>query len=114
MGHKGETRKRQEPDEIIDVVADHCESCGSTHIERLNNVEKTIIEDIPPPQKIKVTQYNRWEVKCLNCGHTFISKHEDCPREGNLGIYMLVYITMLKYHLRGVIRKIRDFLAEVP
>jgi hypothetical protein len=26
------------------------------------------------------------------------------------GVYLWVYITMLKYHLRGPIRKVRDFL----
>ena len=38
------------------------------------------------------------------------AKHEDCPQIGDLGIYLLVYMTMLKYHLRGPLRKVRDFL----
>ena len=80
-GHRGATRTPKEPDEIIDVIA-----------------------DLPPPQKIKITQYNRWEVKCLDCGHQFNSKHPDCPKTGNFGIFLLVYITMLKFHLRGVLR----------
>jgi transposase len=40
----------------------------------LEKCEISIIEDISPPQKIKTTQYNRWEVKCRDCGHQFISK----------------------------------------
>lgn len=109
-GHKGATRLTKEPDEVIDVIASQCENCGSPRIEKLENCEKSVIEDLPPPQKIKVTQYNRWEIKCQDCGHQFTSKHPDCPKVGNFGIFLLVYIVMLKFHLRGVLRKIQDFL----
>ncbi|MDP2765866.1 MAG: IS66 family transposase [Candidatus Methanoperedens sp.] len=112
FGHRGATRPTKEPDEIVDVVASECENCGSSRIEKLENCEKSVIEDLPPPQKIKVTQYNRWGVKCHDCGHQFTSKHPDCPKVGNFGIFLLVYIVMLKFHLRGVIRKIQDFLMH--
>ncbi len=98
------------PDEVIEVTAIRCENCGVSNLENLENVKKSVIEDIPPPQKITVTQFNRGEVRCLDCDHQFISKHPDCPQIGNFGIYLLVYITMLKYHLRGVLRKTQDFL----
>jgi transposase len=111
-GHKGATRATKEPDEVVDVIADQCEKCGSYKIEKQENYEKSVIEDMPPPQKIKITQYNRWKVKCLDCGHQFTSKHPDCPKTGNFGIFLLVYITMLKFHLRGVLRKIQDFLIH--
>lgn len=111
-GHKGATRPIKEPDEIKDVIADHCEKCNSSNIEKQDKCETVVIEDLPPPQKIKTTQYNRWEVKCKDCGHQFISKDPDCPKEGNFGIFLLVYIVMLKFHLRGVIRKIEDFLLQ--
>lgn len=110
IGHKGATRKTPEPDEVRDVVAQVCEKCGSVDIERQDECEKKVVIDKPPPQKIKVTLFKRWMVKCLNCGHSFISKDEDCPQRGDIGISLLVYMTMLKFHLRGVIRKIRDFL----
>lgn len=110
-GHRGATRPTPVPDEVVEVVAPVCEQCGSTHIETLGTCESSIIEDIPPPQKIKVTQFNRWNISCRDCGHSFVSKHPDCPQVGRLGIYSLVYTTMLKYHLRGVIRKVKDFLS---
>ena len=109
-GHRGATRPTPVPDKIVEATASQCEKCGGSNLEPLENVKKSVIEDIPPPQKIKVTQYNRREVRCLDCDHQFISKHPDCPQIGNFGIYLLVYITMLKYHLRGVLRKIQDFL----
>lgn len=109
-GHRGATRLKPEPDEIVDVVAQECEQCGSQNIQDLNGKEKNTIEDLPPPQKIKVTQFIRHRVKCMDCGYEFVSKHPDCPQIGNFGIFLLVYVTMLKFHLRGVLRKIQDFL----
>ena len=109
-GHRGATRPKPEPDVTIDVIADECEECGSQNIQDLDEVEKNTVEDLPPPQKIKVTEFIRHKVKCLDCGHEFISKHPDCPKVGKFGIFLLVYITMLKFHLRGVLQKIQDFL----
>ena len=34
----------------------------------------------------------------------------DCPQTGDMGIYLLNYITMLKYNLRGPIRRVQEFL----
>ena len=109
-GHKGATRPKLEPDEIIEVTATECESCGGHNVQDMDNPDKRTIEDLPPPQKIKIIQYNLHRVRCEDCGHEFVSKHPDCPKVGNFGIFLMVYITMLKFHLRGVLRKIQDFL----
>ena len=109
-GHRGATRPKPEPDEIVDVIATECENCRGYNVQDLDNPDRRTIEDIPPPQKIKVIQYNLHRIRCEDCGHEFVSKHPDCPKVGNFGIYLLVYVTMLKFHLRGVLRKIQDFL----
>jgi len=110
-GHRGSTRLKPEPDEVIDVTANTCEKCGSKNIQPLKDVNKNTIEDfLPTEKKIKVTRFIRHKVKCMDCGYEFISKHPDCPQIGNFGIFLLVYVTMLKFHLRGVLRKIKDFL----
>ena len=109
-GHRGATRPKPKPDEIIDVTDNKCEQCGSKNIQPLKEATKNIIEDFLPPQEIKVTQFNRHRVKCMDCGHEFISKHRDCPQVGHFGIHLLVYVTILKFHLRGVLRKVQDFL----
>lgn len=109
-GHRGATRPKPEPDEVIDVIAEKCINCGSTNIEDMNQTDKRTIEDLPPPQEIKVIEFIRHWVRCLDCHNEFLSKHPDCPQIGYFGIFLLVYITMLKFHLRGVLRKIQDFL----
>lgn len=112
-GHKGSTRQTPEPDEIIDIKADFCEDCNSSDLE-IEDMESITIEDIPPPPKIKVTQYNVHSYKCRKCGHRFTTKDNKYtyPEEGRFGINLLVYIAMLKFSLRGVIRRIGDFAAQ--
>jgi transposase len=110
-GHKGATRPKPEPDNVIEVIADECEKCGSHNIEDIQKVKQRIIEDIlTSVQALQAIQFNQHTVMCKDCGHEFISKHPDCPNEGNFGPNLLVYITMLKYHMRGTIRKIEEFL----
>jgi len=74
-GHRGATRPTPGPNETKEVIADHCEKCGSPDLKVLYGVEKTVIEDMLPPKEIKVTQYDRRKVKCLQCGHIFTSKY---------------------------------------
>lgn len=108
-GHRGATRKRPEPDEVVSVTTEYCPNCNHELGEPIDT-EIQIKEDLPPPQVVKVTRYDIDIYKCPNCGIEVKAKHKDCPQTGNFGIYLLVYITMLKFHLRGVIRKIQDFL----
>ena len=109
-GHRGATRPTPIPTDFIEVVAKTCELCQSKNLEDLDETEKRIREDIPPPQVIKTIEYHHHTMECLDCGYKFVSKHPDSPKVGNFGIYLLVYVTMLKYHLRGVLRRIQDYL----
>ena len=110
-GHKGATRPTPVPDMTTEVKADTCENCGGHNLENLEQIRKRIIEDILSSiQNIQATQFNLHTLKCKDCGHEFVSKHPDCPNEGNFGPNLLVYMTMLKYHMRGTIRKVVEFL----
>jgi len=109
MGHKGATKVLGEPDEVIHVSEEKCPECSHPLGSPIRTEKKTIF-DIPPPQKIKVTEYDLDVYRCSNCGVEFRSRHIDCPQTGDMGIYLLNYITMLKYNLRGVIRKVQEFL----
>jgi transposase len=110
-GHKGGTRPKPEPDEEVEVTASRCERCGSADLEECG-VEKDVIEDIPPPPKIKVIQFDRHKYRCRHCGHEFKAKHQDCPNEGRFGVNLMVYLIMLKFSLRGVLRRIASFISH--
>lgn len=108
--HPGTTRTRPEPKKTTEVTAERCPRCDSANIERQQqNVEK-IIEEINQTLDYLVTLYRCWKYICADCGHEFTATHSECPKKGILGINLLVYITMLKFFLRGPIRKLRDFL----
>jgi len=112
-GHRGSTRKVPTPEEIVDVRATICPECQQDPGEPVETISK-IIEDIIPPREIniKITQYDLHKHVCKNCGHEFTTKHERCPQVGTFGPNLLVYITMLKYHMRGPIRRIQEFLRH--
>ncbi len=103
MGHKGSTRINGEPDEIIHASADKCPECNHELGSPIRMEKKTIF-DIPPPQKIRVTEYDLDVYRCSNCGTEVGARHRDCPQTGDMGIYLLNYVTMLKYNLRGPVR----------
>ncbi len=109
IGHRGATRVLDKPDEIIHVTADTCPRCNHS-LGSPVRMEKRTIFDIPPPQKVVVTEYDIDVYRCSSCGTEVKAKHRDLPRKGDMGIYLLNYITMLKYNLRGVIRRVQEFL----
>ncbi len=97
---------------MVEVTADQCDRCGSTNSEECG-VEKEVIEEIPPPPKIEVIQFNWHKYQCQDCGHEFTAKHEECPQKGKFGVNLLVYLTRLKFSLRGVLRRIKDFASHL-
>nr|MBE0428236.1 IS66 family transposase [Nitrospirota bacterium] len=111
-GHRGATRPTPEPDRVVEVTAEQCDRCGSTNLEECG-VEKEVIEEIPPPPKIEVIQFNRHKYKCHDCEREFTAKDEECPQKGRFGVNLLVYLIMLKFSLRGVLRRIRDFASHL-
>ncbi len=72
--------------------------------------EKRTIIDIPPPQKVVVKEFHVDVYICSNCGKEVEAKHRDLPQKGDMGIFLLNYITMLNYSLRSPIRKVQEFL----
>jgi len=111
-GHRGATRKTPEPDEVVSVTSDECPFCGCNP-GGSKEVETAIIEELPPPRKIKVTQYEFHRYECQNCGSRFTTYHKDCPQSGVFGVNLLTHITMLKFHLRGVLRRIQSHLHHL-
>jgi transposase len=109
IGHHGATRIVPEPDEVIPVTMDMCPHCGSMLGDSIN-VESRIIEEIPPPAKIHVTRYDLHQYNCPVCGISLKATHPDCPIVGGLGVRLMTQITLLRFQLRGVLRRIQEFL----
>lgn len=56
IGHKGVTRPYVAPDSQVEVTADRCPDCG-TKLGNPFRIESKIIEEIPEPQPVMVTEY---------------------------------------------------------
>ena len=95
MDHRDATRTLDQPNQVIPVTTDTCPKCKHPLGSHVRN-EKRIVFDIPPPQKIVVTEHAVDGYRCNNCGSEVEARHRDLPQEGDMGIYLLNYITMLK------------------
>jgi transposase len=112
-GHRGATRKVPEPEEVVDVQATQCPECHQYPGEPVGT-ETNIIEDLIPLRdiKVRVIQFDLHKYECQHCGHEFSTRHEHCPQVGTIGPFLLVFIIMLKFYLRGPIRKVQEFLLH--
>ncbi|RZN39847.1 MAG: hypothetical protein EF813_03710 [Methanosarcinales archaeon] len=65
-GHKGVTRPLAKPDRQVEVMKDRCPDCGA-ELGVPFSVESRIIEEIPEPQPVIVTEYKIAHYTCPHC-----------------------------------------------
>lgn len=110
-GHRGATRPMPIPTRHEKVVGKHCPLCGSHDLDHKKDEPVTRCrEDIERPSTPVVNEYECEVCECRECGHVFIAAHEDCPQEGAFGLHLITIIALLKFGLRGPIRKVGDFV----
>jgi transposase len=67
-GHDGHTLQfSPAPDVVVEVGPETCPDCGGLLESELHVTESRQVHDIPPPQKLQVTEY-RCGYKVCNCG----------------------------------------------
>ena len=108
-GHEGTTRPQAKPDRIIPVTAKSC-VCGRK-LSKPSWIEQKIIEEIPKPQPINITQFNICHYDC-KCGRHIIASHRDLPKEGRFGKNLLSHIALLKFDDRLPNRKIAQAIMR--
>jgi transposase len=111
MGHKGVTRPCAKPDHEVEVKADRCPDCGA-ELGTPFRIESKIIEEIPEPQPIMVTEYKIAHYRCPCCLKEVVGKDANCPHEGKFGNNTIAQVTLLKYEDRLPHRKIRAALKR--
>ena len=72
------------------------------------SVETKIIEEIPEPQPIIVTEYKIAHYTCPHCQKEVAATDAGCPKEGIFGNNTIAQATLLKYEDRLPHRKIRN------
>ena len=69
QGHRGHSRKRQEPDITLECRANRCGACGADLSKVAGRqVGSSQVVEIPPVRPV-VIEARRYEVDCPNCGH---------------------------------------------
>jgi transposase/BMFP domain-containing protein YqiC len=112
IGHKGVTRPSATPDCQVEVTLDRCPDCG-TELGAPVCIESKIIEEIPEPQPIIVTEYKIAHYRCPCCCKEVAAKNEGYPREGKFGNNVIAQTTLLKYEDRLPHRKIQEALKRL-
>jgi transposase len=112
VGHKGLTRPSARPDREVQVTKDLCPDCG-TKLGDPFRIESKIIEEIPEPQPVIVTEYRICHYICPCCQKEVVADDSDCPNEGMFGNNTISQVALLKYGDRLPHRKVQDALKRI-
>jgi len=112
VGHKGLTRPYATPDRKVELTMDRCPDCG-TDLGAPFRIDSKIVEEIPKPQPIIVTEYKIAHYKCPCCRKEVAAKDPGCPHDGKFGNNVIAQATLLKYEDRLPHRKIRDTMKRL-
>ena len=112
IGHKGVTRPYATPDRQVEVKMDRCPDCG-TDLGAPFRIDTKIIEEIPEPQPIIVTEYKIGHYICPCCRKKVVASDPGCPHEGKFGNNVIAQATLLKYDGRMPHRIIQDAMMRL-
>jgi transposase len=112
IGHKGITRPCAVPDSQIEVTSDRCPDCGA-ELGTPFRIESKIIEEIPEPQPVMVTEYKIAHYRCPCCRKEVVANDASCPHKGKFGNNTIAHATLLKYEDRLPHRKIQGTLKRL-
>jgi transposase len=112
VGHKGVSRSLADTDRKVEVTADLCPDCG-TELGDPIKIESKIIEEIPDPQPVIVTEYKIAHYRCPFCYKEVVANSPDCRVEGRFGKNIIAETTLLKYEDRLPHRKIQVALRRL-
>lgn len=108
-GHPGTTRPWQAPHEERRIMAEECPGCHCHDLVKIRDRHQQL-EDAPPETKPRIIDVTRGVFKCRGCGLKFDARDHRTPLQGRFGVNMMVLVILLKFVLRGVLRKTARFL----
>lgn len=108
-GYEGTTRAFPKPDRVLEKKRKRCDC--KRKLKFLYS-ESMIIEEIPKPQPIIVTEFIINHYKCEEHGE-IVSKHEDCPDSGRFGNNLLAQSAIMRFEQRLPLRKVHEALERL-
>ena len=91
---------------------DRCPDCG-TDLGAPFRIDSKIVEEIPKPQPIIVTEYRIAHYRCPCCRKEVAAKNAGLPHEGKFGNNVIAQASLLKYEDRLPHRKIQDAMKRL-
>ena len=109
QGHVGTTRATPIPTMSIELIEERCDHCNHK-LSKPFKVESKIIEEIPEPKPIEITEYRIGHYKYNKCGKITIAK-SNLPN-GRFGNNVIAQSTLMKYDNRLPYRRVADTLER--
>ncbi len=106
-GHQKYERPEPEPDKTVEYKETSCSHCKSK-LGRPFKVDRRIIEEIPEPRPVKVTEHLIHHYKCKKCFKITVARNK-VPK-GSFGWNLQSHVTLLKYADRLPLRKVVESL----
>lgn len=107
-GHIGTTRVIPIPTMSIQLIEEKCSHCDY-RLGKPFKIESRVIEEIPEPKPIEITEYIIGHYKCNKCGEITIAKN--LP-EGRFGNNVMAQSALLKYDNRLPYRRVAETLER--
>jgi len=108
-GHTGTTRDIPASNMSIELIAEKCKHCNNK-LSKPFKIESKIIEEIPEPKPIEVTEYKIGHYKCKKCGKITIA--ESKLPDGRFGNNVIAQSTLMKYDNRLPFRRVAETLER--
>ena len=108
-GHPGTNRSWNPFTTLYHIEAKECPNCHSDDIEVLRTARQQI-DDVPKEIKLESKIVERDICECNKCHFKFVASDGQTPKQGRFGINLVVLTIMLRFIVRGVMRKTASFL----
>ena len=108
-GHLGTNRPWNPFTTPHHITAKECPNCHSDDIEVLRTARQQI-DEIPKEIKPESKIVERDICQCNMCNFKFAASDGHTPKQGRFGINLMVLTIMLRFIMRGVMRKTASFL----
>jgi len=109
QGHPGTNRLWNPFTTLHHIEAKECPNCHSDDIDVLRTARQQI-DDVPKEIKLESKIVERDICECNKCHFKFVASDGQTPRQGRFGINLMVLTIMLRFIVRGVMRKTASFL----
>lgn len=103
-GHPGLTRASPDPTMTLEMVEEQCPHCRAQLGVPFRTTTR-VIEEIPEPQPLEVTEYKINHYLCPKCKKEIVA-HAPIPETGRFGVNATAHIALLKFEDRLPLRKV--------